>query len=103
MDRYGPKHVQLTPQYNKQSVQLHCVSRWTVYKKKNVLEFVGQQITIWRMLIACWISKATNTNSEYVMLIALYTAAVVTRTNFSVTVYVHCHFYLLVELKKKKN
>ena len=54
------------------------------------------------MLIACWISKATNTNSEYVILIALYTAAVVTRTHFSVTVYVHCHFYLLVELKKKK-
>ena len=27
------------------------------------------QITIWRMLIACWITKPTDTNSEYVILI----------------------------------
>jgi len=26
--------------------------------------------TIWRMRIACWIPKATNTNTEYVILIA---------------------------------
>jgi len=29
-----------------------------------------RQVTIWRMCIACWIHKATNTNSEYVVLIA---------------------------------
>jgi len=28
-------------------------------------------MTIWRMCIACWIPKATNTYSEYVTLIAL--------------------------------
>jgi len=27
-------------------------------------------MTIWRMLIACWITKATNTHSSYVILIA---------------------------------
>ena len=27
-------------------------------------------MTIWGMRIACWIPKATNTHSEYVMLIA---------------------------------
>jgi hypothetical protein len=27
-------------------------------------------MTIWRMRIACWISKATNTHAEYVILIA---------------------------------
>jgi hypothetical protein len=27
-------------------------------------------MTIWRMHIACWIPKATNTHSEYVILIA---------------------------------
>ena len=26
--------------------------------------------TIWRMRVACWIPKATNTHSEYVILIA---------------------------------
>ena len=30
----------------------------------------GPQMTIWRMRIARWIPKATNTRSEYVMLIA---------------------------------
>jgi len=30
-----------------------------------------QQLTIWRKRIACWITKTTNTNSEYVMLTAL--------------------------------
>ena len=28
------------------------------------------QMTIWRMRIACWIPKATNTHSQYVKLIA---------------------------------
>jgi hypothetical protein len=28
------------------------------------------QVTLWRMRIACWIPKATNTRSEYVILIA---------------------------------
>ena len=27
-------------------------------------------MTIWRMRIACWITKATNTHSQYVILIA---------------------------------
>ena len=31
MDRYGPKHVELNLSINKQSVLLHCVSRWNVY------------------------------------------------------------------------
>jgi len=28
------------------------------------------QVTVWRMLVACCIDKATNTHSEYVILIA---------------------------------
>jgi len=30
------------------------------------------QMTIWHMLIACWIPKATNTGSEYVILTVFY-------------------------------
>ena len=37
---------------------------------KNIVERDGPQMTIWRMRIACWISKATNTHSEYVVFIA---------------------------------
>jgi hypothetical protein len=37
---------------------------------KNIVERGRPQITIWRMRIACWISKAANTHSEYVIIIA---------------------------------
>jgi hypothetical protein len=37
---------------------------------KNTVGPGGPQITIWRLRIACWIPKATNTHSEYVILIA---------------------------------
>jgi len=35
---------------------------------KNFVEPGRPEITIWRMRIACWITKATNTHSEYVIL-----------------------------------
>jgi len=53
----------------------------------------------WRMRFACWVTKATDTYSEYMILFALSTATVLTRTYFSVTLYVHCHSCLLVVLK----
>jgi hypothetical protein len=37
---------------------------------KNIVERDRPQMTIWRMRIACWIPKATNTNVEYVTIIA---------------------------------
>jgi len=37
---------------------------------KNVVKPDTPQITIWRMRIACWMPKATDTHSEYWMLIA---------------------------------
>jgi len=36
---------------------------------KNTVERGRPQIKIWHMRIACWIPKATNTHSEYVILI----------------------------------
>jgi hypothetical protein len=44
-------------------------------------------MTLWRMRIACWIYKATNTHLEYVILIAFSTATAVTRTRLNVTLY----------------
>ena len=38
--------------------------------EKNILEPDRPQATICRMFIVCWITKATNTHSEYVTLIA---------------------------------
>ena len=44
----------------------------TVYEImwKNILQRGRPQMTIWRMGIACWIPKATNTHSHYVIHIA---------------------------------
>jgi hypothetical protein len=36
---------------------------------KNIVQPGRPKMTIWRMRIACWIPKATNTHSEYVILI----------------------------------
>ena len=37
---------------------------------KNIIGRGRLQMTIWRLRIACWVTKATNTHSEYVILIA---------------------------------
>jgi hypothetical protein len=37
---------------------------------KNIVEPGSPHMTIWHMLIASWIPKATNTHSEYVIIIA---------------------------------
>jgi len=37
---------------------------------KKIVQPSGPQMTIRRILIACWIPKATNTHSQYVILIA---------------------------------
>jgi len=37
--------------------------------KKNMVKLERPQMTVWRKSIACWISKSTNTHSEYVILI----------------------------------
>jgi hypothetical protein len=34
---------------------------------KNIVEWGRLQMTIWRICIACWIPKATNTHLEYVI------------------------------------
>jgi len=44
----------------------------TIYEimLKNTVDLDKPQMTIWRMRIACWIPKATDTHSEYVIFIA---------------------------------
>jgi hypothetical protein len=37
---------------------------------KNIVELGRPQMTIWHMRIACLLAKATDTHSEYVILIA---------------------------------
>ena len=49
----------------------------------------GDNIT-GRMRFACRITKATDTHSEFAMLITFFTATVVTRTRLDVKLCVHC-------------
>jgi len=39
---------------------------------KNIVDLVREHMTIWRMYVAYWISKATNTHSEYVVLVTFH-------------------------------
>jgi hypothetical protein len=52
---------------------------------KNIVEQGRPQMTVWRMRIACWIPKDTNTHSY-----CFSTSTMVARTRLSVTLYVHC-------------
>ena len=38
---------------------------------KNIVKPGRSQMTIWRVRVSCWIPKATNTHSQYVIFIAL--------------------------------
>ena len=39
---------------------------------ENTVQPDRPQMTIWRMRVACWLTKATNTHSEYVIIIVLF-------------------------------
>ena len=54
-----------------------------------MVEPVKPQMTIRRMRFECWIPKATNTHSEYVILIAFSTATMAARMHLNATLYVH--------------
>jgi len=56
---------------------------------KNILGSGRLQMTIWRMPIACWIPKSTDTNSEHVTH-CFSIATIVVWTRLYVTLYVHC-------------
>jgi len=61
-----------------------------MWGKKNILECVRSQKKIWRMRIACWITKATNKHSGCVTLIAFPGEQQVAQTRLNVTLYPHC-------------
>ena len=58
--------------------------------EKTFVERGKPQKTIWRMRIACWIPKATNTHTGCVILIDFSTTTMVVRTRLIGALYVHC-------------
>ena len=73
----------------------------------NIVQWGSPQITVWRMRIACWIPKATNTHSQYVTLIAfppqqrLHEHASMLRYTYVVVLFV-CLFVCFVYLYNSK-
>jgi hypothetical protein len=65
---------------------------------KSIVESGRPQMTIWLLRIACWITRATDT-FRLCNTYGFSNAAVVARTRFIVTLYVHSLFCLIYLLK----
>ena len=57
---------------------------------KHIVEPGRPQVTIWRMRIACWLPKATNTHSRSVILIAFPQQQWLKERVSMLRLYVHC-------------
>jgi hypothetical protein len=57
---------------------------------KIIVERGRRQMAIWRMRIACWITEATNTHSDYVIIIAFPLHQFLHKGALNVRLYVHC-------------
>jgi hypothetical protein len=55
----------------------------------NIVERDKSQMTIWHIHIASWIPKATDTHSEYLILIGFSIVTMVTKTRLVVTLHVY--------------
>jgi hypothetical protein len=56
---------------------------------ENTLQSERPQMTIWPMRFACWLPKARDAHTEYVIIIAFPTVRVTALKPFSVTLHVH--------------
>ena len=69
---------------------------------ENLVDGGGPHMVTWRMCISCWITKATNTHSHYVILIAFPLPLMVARKRLNITLYVHCCLVVNAEEAKSK-
>ena len=63
----------------------HYEKKW-----KNTVGQNSPQLTIRRLRIACWIIKAINAHSEYLILISFPLQTMVAIKRFNITLYVIC-------------
>ena len=74
-----------------------CTITW-----KNVVRPARAQITIWRLRVACWKPKATNTHSEYIIFIAFAAAKMVSRKRLSVRLIRELLSYYYMALSRRR-
>jgi hypothetical protein len=63
---------------------------WDNVEKYGTARQATDDNIIRRMRFACWVTNATDTHSEYVILIAFTRQKIVKATRLNVTLYVHC-------------
>jgi hypothetical protein len=68
---------------------------------RNIVRPVKQQLTLWRLRIACWIPGATNTHWEYIIPLFLSTATVIARKRLIITSRVACIACLVLNPRGK--
>jgi hypothetical protein len=80
-----------------EKIYIHCTfnENRTVYEIMWIKYCRAGQATIWVTRIACWIPKATNTHSEYVLLIAFPLQQWLQERGSALRLSVHCLSCLL--------
>jgi hypothetical protein len=71
-----------------------------VEKCDTATEATGENI-IWRVRCACWVIKAKNTHSEYVIIIAFPLQQWLHERASMLCLYEHCPLYVEVQTSKK--
>jgi hypothetical protein len=67
--------------------------------EKNIVQLGRPQMTVWCKCIRCWIPKATNTHSEYVILIA-FPQELWWHKHASMLSYMYCTLSVLLKSEK---
>ena len=62
-----------------------------MWKKFGTARQATDDNIIWRMRIACWVTKDTHRHSEYLL---LFHGNKITRTRLSIRIYIHCPSHL---------
>jgi len=84
-----------------EKMKIHVLCSATFPENRTVFDIMWKNLVepdtsemLRRMCFACWITKDTDTNSEYVILITFPTAKMITRTRPKVT-FIHTSSVLL--------
>jgi len=87
---FQTKVVEKIKRHNFCSVTYFILLNHAIYEK--MWENIGKpdRPQMMRMCIACWITEAADTLSEYIILNCFSTAATVVRTHHNVCSYVYC-------------
>ena len=80
-----------------------CENRGLYKCGNNITQPDRLRMTVWRVRLRCWIIKATNAHSEYVILNCFSSTTVVARTGLSVTFYLHCLYCFVRKLAESRD